>query len=102
MKLTMKTWLLIFCLASTAHAAADGPWAWKDGKGVARSQAELDAVLSENKKWVDTGERQGTRGVLIHADLHGAGLASRDLRGLDLTNANLDGEIGRASCRERV
>ena len=91
MKLTMKTWLLIFCLASTAHAAADGPWAWKDGKGVARSQAELDAVLSENKKWVDTGERQGTRGVLIHADLHGAGLASRDLRGLDLTNANLDG-----------
>jgi uncharacterized protein YjbI with pentapeptide repeats len=87
----MKTWLLIFCLASTAHAAADKPWVWKDGKGVARSQGELDAVLSENTKWVDSGGRQGTHGVLIQADLNGAGLANRDLRGLDLTNANLDG-----------
>jgi uncharacterized protein YjbI with pentapeptide repeats len=91
MRLTMKTWLLIFCLASTAHAAAVGPWTWKDGKGVARSQAELEAVLSENKQWVDAAGRQGKRGVLIHADLHGAGLANRDLRGLDLTSANLDG-----------
>ena len=44
MKLTMKAWLLIFCLASTAHAAADKPWTWKDSDGVARSQAELDAI----------------------------------------------------------
>jgi uncharacterized protein YjbI with pentapeptide repeats len=89
--LAMKRWILILCLASTAHAAADGPWRWKDGNGVARSPAELDAILSENTKWVDSAGLQGTHGVLIHADLHGAQLANRDLRGLDLTNANLDG-----------
>jgi len=87
----MKTWLLLLCLASTAHAAADKPWTWKDSNGVARSQAELDTVLSENTKWVDSDGRQGTHGVLIRADLHGAELGNRDLRGLDLTSANLDG-----------
>jgi uncharacterized protein YjbI with pentapeptide repeats len=87
----MKRWILIFCLASTAHAAVDSPWTWKDGNGVARSQAELDAILSENTKWADSAGRQGTRGALIQADLHGAYLASRDLRGLDLTQANLNG-----------
>jgi uncharacterized protein YjbI with pentapeptide repeats len=87
----MKRWLLLLCLIPTAYAAADKPWTWKDGDGVARSQAELDAVLSENTKSVNSGGRLGTQGVLIHADLHGAELGNRDLRGLDLTGANLDG-----------
>jgi uncharacterized protein YjbI with pentapeptide repeats len=89
--LTMKRWLLLLCLISTAYAAANKPWTWKDGDGVVRSQAELDAILSENTKSVNSGGRLGTQGVLIHADLHGAELANRDLRGLDLTGANLDG-----------
>jgi len=87
----MKRWLLLLCLISTAYAAANKPWTWKDGDGVVRSQAELDAILSENTKSVNSGGRLGTQGVLIHADLHGAELANRDLRGLDLTGANLDG-----------
>jgi uncharacterized protein YjbI with pentapeptide repeats len=90
MRPSIKTWLVLVCLASTAYAAADKPWTWKDGNGVARSQAELDAVLSENTRWVNTEGRQGTHGALIQADLHGAELANRDLRGLDLTGANLD------------
>ncbi|MGD0788306.1 MAG: pentapeptide repeat-containing protein [Terracidiphilus sp.] len=87
----MKTWLLIFCLASTAYAATDKPWTWTDANGAVRSQAELDAILSKNSTWVASEGHDGAPGVLIRANLQGAELANRDLRGLDLTNANLDG-----------
>ncbi|MGA2672142.1 MAG: pentapeptide repeat-containing protein [Terracidiphilus sp.] len=87
----MKKGLLLLCLVLAVRAAAVEPWTWKDATGTVRSQAELDSILSENTKWVNSGGREGTQGELTHADLHGASLANRDLRGLDLTQANLDG-----------
>jgi uncharacterized protein YjbI with pentapeptide repeats len=108
---TVKKWMVLICLVSTLHAADDKPWTWKDKDGVEHSRAELDSVISEHKKWLDTEGRDGNeadlsgaalgdaylngahlrRAHLSRADLIGADLSKADLSDADLTDADLSG-----------
>jgi hypothetical protein len=81
---TVKKWMVLICLVSTLHAADDKPWTWKDKDGVEHSRAELDSVISEHKKWLETEGRDGNE-----ADLSGAALGDAYLNGAHLRRAHL-------------
>ncbi len=68
-------------------------WTWQDASGQTRSRAELDAILSQHKQWVDSKGKQGTRADLAGCDLTGADLTGADLRQAAMANAKLDGAV---------
>lgn len=58
--------------------------------------SQLDKVVADHEKWVQSLESPGTplagrRACLKNQDLRGVNLARRDLRGADLSGANLEG-----------
>lgn len=75
---------------STLHAADDKSWTWKDKDGVEHSRAELDSLLSQHKKWLDTKEKEGKQANLNGAILIGAQLQKADLSEAELEKAVLD------------
>lgn len=54
-------------------------------------KSELEKILSEHKKWIDTNLTEGKQADLLDADLRGADLRSEDLRSADLRGADLRG-----------
>ena len=63
-------------------------------------QAELQAILEKHRKW-QSGEEGGERADLRGADLTEANLTGADLREADLTEANLTGaDLREARLRE--
>lgn len=58
--------------------------------------SQLDEILAEHQKWVESLENPqapvaGRRAVLKNQDLRGVNLSKRDLRGADFSGANLEG-----------
>ncbi len=84
----MKKLILLFCFVSTLHAA-DKLWTWRDRNGVLHSRAELDAILQEHRKWLDSSGSEGTMANLSMASLSGANLSRANLSGANLGGANL-------------
>lgn len=86
---TVMRWLALLCLLSTLHANGQVSWTWKDSDGVVRSRAELDAILLEHKKWVETKGSEGKKADFTGADLSGANLDHAELSQADFTKATL-------------
>jgi uncharacterized protein YjbI with pentapeptide repeats len=98
MTVTVMRWLALVCFLSTLQASGQAPWTWEDSRGVVRSRAELDTILSEHRKWVGTKGIEGKRANLSSANLSGA-----NLDGADLSEANLDHVVlSRAFLRKAV
>ena len=53
------------------------------------NQSELNKILEEHKKWLETGNKEGKKADLRSADLRSANLHYADLRYADLSSANL-------------
>ena len=53
------------------------------------NQSELNKILEEHKKWLETGYREGKKADLSSADLRSADLRSANLRYANLSSANL-------------
>src|SRR5690242_21682084 len=81
------------------------------------SPDEIERMLAEHRLYLETEYHQGHRANFASADLTGRDFSGLNLRGIKmdrallsgagftgthLQSANLIGEIGRASCRERV
>jgi uncharacterized protein YjbI with pentapeptide repeats len=77
-----------FALALAAHAKTgrNAVWKWTDRSAQTHDRAELIRILDAHQKWISSLHKEGQR-----ADLHGANLASADLRKVDLSGANLQG-----------
>ncbi len=71
---TLMRWLPLVMLLSALQAGGQPPWTWQDGTGVVRSRAELDSILSEHQKWVNTKGTEGKRADLSKANLSNANL----------------------------
>ena len=52
---------------------------------------QLKEILAQHQKWVETGEKEGTRADLSRANLQGAGLRGANLQRAHLWEANLQG-----------
>ena len=50
---------------------------------------ELERILAEHKRWIETDDMEGSRANLWGADLRDADLRNADLWGADLRNADL-------------
>jgi uncharacterized protein YjbI with pentapeptide repeats len=66
-------------------------WTGKLSDGTVITKRQMDNILEEHKKWVESEGREGRRGLLQGADLRGADLSRAFLRGADLRGANLNG-----------
>lgn len=55
------------------------------------SKNELEFILSEHKRWLESGGDEGRRANLSGASLRGAYLSGADLRNAALSGANLNG-----------
>ena len=53
------------------------------------SKAELDKIIDNHKKWLQSGGAEGERADLRYADLSSANLRYANLRSADLSSANL-------------
>ena len=72
--------------AQQIQLKVESKWSWKDRDGKVRSPADLDEILQQHKRWLNSNEKSGPGADLWFADLHGA-----NLRGADLSNASLLG-----------
>ena len=54
------------------------------------SKAELDKIIDNHKRWLQSGGKKGERANLSYADLSYADLRHADLSYADLNNADLD------------
>ena len=75
----------------TTHGSEDQQeeWTWKDAEGNIRTRQELDDILAEHSRWVESEGKSGTRARLRGADLSNADLGDADLGDANLSNANL-------------
>ena len=55
------------------------------------TQIELNKVLEEHKKWLETDGKEGERANLSYAELRSANLRSAELRSANLRSADLRG-----------
>ena len=62
------------------------------------TREELNKILEEHKKWLDTDGKEGKRADLRYANLRGDDLRSADLCGADLCGADLCGANLDYSC----
>lgn len=79
--------------ATSTPEASSAAWTWKDKGGQIRSRADLDAILSGHKQWLDSKKKQGTRADLTGADLSAVDLTGVDLRQAVLADAKLNGAV---------
>jgi uncharacterized protein YjbI with pentapeptide repeats len=79
--------LLLVVVYSAAQAQKEFPW--RDASQTPHTRPELEKILEENRQWVDSGKKLGTRADLSGADLIDMGLVGADLRDANLTGANL-------------
>ena len=104
---TLRLPILLFFLCGLAIPAVgqqDSDWRWRDGNGVERTRAELDEILADHGKYIDSlfkkdkeGKKANLSGAdLSDADLRGAILMDADLRGARLYGADLQGANLRA------
>jgi hypothetical protein len=85
-------WLtILFFLSVHLSAQQQQSWTWRDGTGNVRSRADLEAVRTQHKLWLDTNGKSGARANLSYADLRRADLSGMDLNGADLSGADLSG-----------
>lgn len=107
---------LSFCFSSLTPASVQGkqdiePWTGKLVDGTIITRSDLDKILAEHKKWLETGTKEGERAILSKAkmskiDLNGADLRRAvlyeiDLRRASLSEADLSGaELGGATLSE--
>jgi uncharacterized protein YjbI with pentapeptide repeats len=89
---TLRLPILLFFLCGLCLPALEqqgSEWTWRDKDGVERTRAELDKILAEHRKYVDSlfKEGEGTQGK--KADLSGANLQGADLQEAMLAEANL-------------
>ena len=66
-------------------------WTWKDAKGNIRTRQELDDILAEHSRWVQSEGKSGTSADLRGANLSDARLGYANLSGADLSDADLSG-----------
>jgi hypothetical protein len=99
MKTTLATTLsallftVLLCLSLPLLASGQEPkeWTWKDAKGNVRSRADLDAILAQHNRWLDSDRKSGTQADLRGADLSEADLSEAELSSADLSHADLSG-----------
>jgi uncharacterized protein YjbI with pentapeptide repeats len=88
---------LCACGAFSAPADRQTNWTWKDGKGNLRSRADLDEILKQHARWLQSNRQSGSMANLSFADLRGADLRSAHLSGADLIDSVLsDANLSRA------
>src|SRR5581483_8151270 len=84
--------------ASAPQQQSEKEWYWKDAHGKLRTRPDLDNILAEHKRWLDTkGEAgrladftsYGPGGNVVGAHLVGADLKWANLNRARLTNVNL-------------
>ena len=80
-------------VSGSTPQASSAAWTWKDASGQTHSRADLDAILSQHKQWLDSKGKEGTRADLTGADLSGVDLTGAELRRATLSNAKLNGAV---------
>jgi Pentapeptide repeats (8 copies) len=75
-----------------ANSEFEMPREWKLQPEWKPSTEELREILSEHKKWRESGHREGRQANLSQADLIGSDLRGVMLTDADLWNAFLQGE----------
>ncbi|MBW3597829.1 MAG: pentapeptide repeat-containing protein [Planctomycetes bacterium] len=58
-----------------------------------RALAEIESIVADHERWLETDRTQGGPGDLGHRDLRGIDLSGRTLRGIVLTGARLEGAV---------
>lgn len=89
---TLRLPILLFFLCGLclpALALQSSGRTWKDRNGVERTRAELDKILADHEKYIDSLSKEDKKGK--RADLSNAKLQGTDLQGADLSFANLQG-----------
>jgi hypothetical protein len=93
-------WTSFALSASAPQQQSEKEWTWKDAHGKVRTRADLDRILTEHKRWLDTKGESGRLadftsydpgGNVVGAHLAGADLKWTDLNRARLTSVNLSG-----------
>ena len=88
--ITLAFILLMFIRVFPVSAQQQKDWTGKLSDGTVVIKMQMNNILEEHKKWLETEGRKGKQAIIHRADLSGADLSGADLNGADLRQAILE------------